>query len=124
MSASTPPLDIVTVMIALATWVVGSEAAYYIGPYSVIIAGAVGGATWSASARPTENRWQTFRYVLWMIGLALISTIPLAEIIARYTDIAPRWMFAPLAVLIAARPDWVLRQVRRAIASRTQGDAP
>lgn len=57
MTAPATPLDIVTVSIALATWVVGAEVAQIVGPYSVIIAGAIGGATWSASSRPRESRW-------------------------------------------------------------------
>lgn len=123
MSAPPQSLDIVTVMIAAATWAVGAEAAQIIGPYSVIILGAIGGATWSASSRQSENRWQALRYVLWMVGLALIATVPLAEIIARWTEIAPRWMFAPVAVVIAARPDWVIRQAKRFITSRS-GEQP
>lgn len=43
MTAPATPLDIVTVSIALATWVVGAEVAQIVGPYSVIIAGAIGG---------------------------------------------------------------------------------
>lgn len=112
MSAPAPSLDIVTVMIAAATWAVGSEAAQIIGPYSVIILGAIGGATWSASSRVSETRWEALRYVLWMVGLALTATVPLAYLIANYTGLAPHWMFAPLAVVIAARPDWVISRVR------------
>jgi hypothetical protein len=123
MSTPTPPLDIVTVMIAAATWAIGSEAAQYVGPYSVIILGAIGGATWSASSRQSESRWQALRYVLWMVGLALIATVPLAELIARWTEIAPRWIFAPVAVVVAARPDWVIRQAKRFITSRS-GEQP
>lgn len=124
MTAPATPLDIVTVSIALATWVVGAEVAQIVGPYSVIIAGAIGGATWSASSRPRESRGAALRYVLWMVGLALIATVPLAELIARWTEIAPRWMFAPIAVIVAARPDWVVRQARRLIEARTSGGAP
>jgi hypothetical protein len=123
MNTPHPQLDIVTVAIALSTWAVGAELAQYVGPYSVIILGAIGGATWSASSRPSGTRWDALGYVAWMVGLALIATVPLAELVARATGVAPRWMFAPVAVVIAARPHWVIAQARRWFASRKE-DAP
>ena len=111
----TPQLDIVTVAVAAATWAVGSEMAQYIGPYSVIVLGAIGGATWSASSRQSESRLDSLKYVLWMVGLALIATVPLAKLVEHWTDIKQQWMFAPIAVVVAARPDWVARQVRRLV---------
>lgn len=120
----TPPLDIVTVAIALSTWALGAELAQYVGPYSIIFLGALGGATWSASSRENETRWQALRYVIWMVGLALIVTVPLAEMISRWSDVAAHWMFAPVAVVVAARPDWVVRQARRLWEARApKGDA-
>lgn len=117
-----PQLDIVTVAIAVSTWAVGAELAQYIGPYSVIVAGAIGGATWAATRRKMNSRWEALAYVLWMVGLALIATVPLAEVVARVSGVAPRWMFAPVAVVIAAQPNWVVRQARSWWGSKSRDD--
>jgi hypothetical protein len=115
-----PPtsLDIVTVAIEVTSKIIDSETAEIVGPYSVIIMGAVGGATWSASSRGGTTRWATFRYVCWMIGLALIVAVPLAAVISNWTEIAPRWMLAPVAVLVAARPDWIWGEITRFVDAR------
>jgi hypothetical protein len=112
-------LDVVTVAIALATLVFGPATAEIVGPYSVIFLGAVGGASWSAAQRPPSSRGRTLGYMSWMVGLALIATVPLAELAAHWSGLNARWMFAPIAVLVAARPAWVLGQLRRVVERRT-----
>lgn len=118
----TPPpsnLDIVTVAIVMATWALGAEAAAIVGPYTVILLSAVGGAAWSASRRRAQRtRVGTLVHMLLSVGLALIATVPLSELIARWTDLQARWTLAPAAVLIAARPDWIWQQVRDRIGGR------
>ncbi|HWH74897.1 MAG TPA: hypothetical protein VNV16_11615 [Methylibium sp.] len=112
MHPTPPPLDIVTVAIALVSLAVGPELAAQVGPYSVILLSAVGGAAWSASASPEASRLLTLRHMLAMVGLALIGTVPLAEGLARLAGIEARWAFGPVAAIIAARPDWVLAWAR------------
>jgi hypothetical protein len=61
-----------------------------------------------------------------MVGLALIGTVPLAEFAAQLSGVNVRWMFAPVAVLIAARPDWVINRIRQLFDRRagTSGEQP
>jgi hypothetical protein len=110
----TPPasLDIVTVAIAVTSWVLGAEIAAIVGPYTVILLSALGGAAWSAGRRTQSSRLGALTHIVLSVGLALIATVPLAELIARWTDLQARWTLAPAAVLIAARPDWIWQQVR------------
>jgi hypothetical protein len=115
-----PPLDIVTVAIAVAALVTGPDLAALIGPYSVILLAAVGGAAWSASSTPEGTRKATLTHMLAMVGLALIGTVPLAEALARFAGIEARWVFGPMAAVIAARPDWVVGWVRRWFATKTK----
>lgn len=116
MAATPPPsLDIVTVTIAVATWIVGAEVAAIVGPYTVILLSALGGAAWSASRSVQLTRMGTLLHIVLSVGLALIATVPAAELIARWTDAQPRWMLAPAAVLIAARPDVLWQWLRTAM---------
>lgn len=120
----TPPqssLDIVTVSIAVASWLVGAEVAAIIGPYTVILLSALGGAAWSAGRRVQGTRLGAAVHIVLSVGLALIATVPLAELIARWTDLQARWTLAPAAVLIAARPDWIWQQLRSRIGGRPGG---
>ena len=115
MTPQTPPLDIVTVAIAVASWMLGAEIAAIVGPYAVILLSALGGAAWSASRTPGRTRGGTVLHMVLGIGLALIATVPLSELLAHWADMQPRWVLAPAAALIAARPDWLWAQVRRRI---------
>ena len=122
MAAPPPtPLDIVTVTIAVATWLVGAEVADVIGPYAVILLSALGGAAWSASRRVQLTRMGTLLHIVLSVGLALIATVPVAELMAWGTRLQSRWMLAPAAVVIAARPD-VLWQLLRSALSRGRTD--
>ena len=129
--AAAPPtsLDIVTVSIAVATWLVGAEVAAVIGPYAVIVLSALGGAAWSASRREQPpglgmvGTLRTLLHILLSVGLALIATVPAAELIARWTDVQSRWMLGPAAVVIAARPDVLWRWLRAAVLRGAARDA-
>lgn len=112
MNPTPPSLDIVTVTIAVTTWMVGAEVAAVIGPYAVILLSALGGAAWSATRRQQPTRAATLLHIALSVGLALIATVPAAELIARWTDLQSRWMLAPAAVLIAARPDVLWQWLR------------
>lgn len=107
----TPSLDIVTVVIAIASWFLGGDVAQIVGPYSVILLSSLGGAAWSASRLPPTSRRATMLHISLSIGLALIATVPLSELLANVAGLQARWTLAPAAVIIAARPDWVWRQV-------------
>jgi Ca2+/Na+ antiporter len=119
MSPPSPPLDIVTVAIAAFTAMFGANVGVPLGTYAVIILGALGGAAWSASKREDSRRMSTLLHMVLMVGLAIICTVPLAEAVASWWHISSRWMFAPVAVVIAARPDWVVAQVKRLLERRT-----
>lgn len=118
-----PQLDIVTVAIALVSLITGPELAALIGPYSVILLAAIGGAAWSATSVESGNRLQTLRHIFLMVGLALIGTVPLAEGLARLAGIEARWALGPVAAVIAARPDWVVGWLQRWVQRKT-GDTP
>jgi hypothetical protein len=119
MTPPPPHLDIVTLMIVLSSAVFGPDLAQAIGPYSVIILSAIGGAAWSATGIEQATRMRTLRHMATMVGLALIGAVPVAEILARVTDIEVRWTLGPVAAAIAARPDLVLGWLRRWFAKRT-----
>lgn len=112
MTPPQPQLDIVTVAIAVLSWIVGAEAAAIVGPYTVIVLSALGGAAWSAGRRTQSSSIAALTHIILSVGLALIATVPIAELIARWTDLQSRWTLAPAAVLIAARPDWLWQQIR------------
>lgn len=119
---SIPPaqhsLDIVTVAIMAASAVVGSNWGGIVGPYAVILLAAIGGATWSAAGRDEGPRWHAVRHVALLVGLSLLATVPLAELLTYITGLQSRWMLGPVAALIAARPEWVMAQIKRFYDSR------
>lgn len=107
------PIDIVTVAIALASWMLGAEAAAIVGPYTVILLAALGGAAWAASRTTGRTHWGTVLHMSGSIGLAVIATVPASELLAQWAGLQARWTLAPAAVMIAARPDWIVAQLRR-----------
>lgn len=118
-----PSLDLVTLAIAIFSAWFSAETATVLATYSVILLGAIGGAGWSASSRGESTTRSTLLHMLAMVGLALILTVPLAELVARASGLNIRWIFAPMAVLISARPEWVVKRIRSAWDNRP-GAAP
>lgn len=117
MATSPPSLDIVSVAIVALTAVFGVNAAV-VGPYAVIFLAAIGGAAWSASNRPPDKRMPTLLHIALMVGLALITTVPIAELVGRWLSLDSRWMFAPIAVVISSRPEWVVATFKKLIERR------
>lgn len=108
---SAPPLDIVSVAVALATAVFSPEVAALLGPYAVIFLGAMLGGAWSASRLELPGRWPTVKYLLGIVALALLVTVPAAEIASRYyTGLSFNYLLGPVAVFIGALgPDGLRR---------------
>lgn len=122
------PIDLVTLAIAVIGAFFGAEVGGVAGPYAVILVSAIGGASWSlATSKPTDTP-HGLVHMACMVGLALILTVPCAEALARMADINVRWVLAPMAAVIAARPAWVIAQLRsivgRRAPARREGDAP
>ena len=108
-----PLLDLVSVAGAVATIAFG-PAGVIVGAYAVVILSALGGAAWSSASRPEDSRLGTLKHFALRVGLALLLTVALADVLQRYTGIEMRWTLGPLAALVAAKPEWVLRRISAA----------
>jgi hypothetical protein len=107
MNTPSPPIDIVTLFIAIDTALFGPELAAVIGPYAVILLGAALGAAWSATRREPGTRGSTLLHMLLMMGWALLVTVPAAAIAGRTFGWEAKWLLGPVAVVIAGiGPDW------------------
>lgn len=107
MTTAPPQIDIVTVATALAALLFSQELAEVIGPYSVIVVGAVLGGAIATGRREVPGFWPGAGFLLAMVTLALLCTVPLSMFIGRYIDTDARWLLGPVAVLVAGiGPDW------------------
>ena len=107
MTASPPPIDIVTVATAVAVALFGQELAVVIGPYAVITLGALLGGAFSASRRESQTLGKSFGFMLSMVALSLLVTVPLAAMLAPYIGADQRWLLGPVAVIISGiGHDW------------------
>jgi hypothetical protein len=57
---------------------------------------------------------------------ALVFTVPAATVLSGWTEIEVRWLFGPVAGLIAAHPDWLWVRLRGMLDRRIghQGEQP
>lgn len=127
-----PPIDLVSLLVLVASLLFGDTLGHALGPYAVIVLGALLGAAWSASRLDPRGGVSTLRHIAMMVVLALIVTVPLASWGADYFQIERRWLFGPVAVVIAGvGPDWpavarwaaaLARNAVEAIANRRNGD--
>ncbi len=109
MPPQSSPLDIVTVAIAFASLLFKPEIAQFVGPYAVIFLGAILGGALSAARRGPATRASTLGYMALVIILALMVTVPLAELLAPQIPIRlePRVLFAPVAAIVSGvGQDW------------------
>lgn len=122
MPPQSTPLDIVTVSVILAGLLFDPRIAEIVGPYAVILLGAVLGGSLSAARRGSSSRVETLGYMALVIILALLVTVPLAEVTAAHIPLArlePRVLFAPVAAIVAGIGhdwpnvgQWAIRLVR------------
>ncbi len=100
---STPPLDPITIGIAVASLVVGAGAAQYLGPYLVIGLGALLGSMIALrSAVDVPNGWRAMIFALVMIALSMSIAIPFAEGMAAVVGKDWKWLAFPVATGLAA----------------------
>jgi hypothetical protein len=129
-----PPIDVVTVAIALASIAFGPRVAEMVGPYAVIFLGAALGGAWSASRRDPASRGSTIVHMLLMMGLAALITVPLAGVAVHYLELDLKLLLGPVAVVIAGiGHDWprvgawaidLVRGLAEAWAGRKRGGLP
>lgn len=125
-----PPLDPVSVAIAISSVVFGPTLAAVIGPYAVIIIASTVGAAWALGRRDPGARLGAALYFLRLNATAVLVTVGLANLGARwlgYDD--TRWMLAPIALVVGGVGDdwprvgrWILHRVARVLERRAGGD--
>lgn len=119
MQPSGTKLDIVSVMTVVAGWALSPEAAAIVGPYTVIFLAALFGAVYAVANKPRASKSNTCLEITWRLLLAVSSTVVVAEITAAMFGINAALIFVPVAVLLAVRPDWVIKTIREKWDSRT-----
>jgi hypothetical protein len=105
---SGPDLGIVAVATWVAAWAFGPEAAGIIGPYSVIILCAIGGASWSASRVTQTTRHAVVMHIALRAGMSMVLTVSCAKLMGAWMGVEPSLLFGAVAIVLAARPDWVI----------------
>lgn len=121
MSTPSPGLDIVTVAAAIAAVMFRPEIAAVVGPYAVILIGAVLGGTWSASRMALQTRWGTVKYLAGIVTLALLVTVPAAEWASSHGGVEFNTALGIVAVFIGALGADGLKAVHRIVMGRVRG---
>lgn len=119
-------LDIVAVAVTVAATVFSPAAAEIVGPYAVIFLGAALGSAWSASRLQLRTKWALTKYVIGMVLLALLVTVPTAVATARYVDgVGFNYLLPPVAIGIGALGAdgiaWLWREGVRLVRVRLRG---
>lgn len=111
MSHATPPMDVVSVIVAVVAVTLGPELAPYVGAYTVLSLGAGIGAMIAVWRKPPSSRASAAALFVTMAIVSVCTAAPVAQIAINYVyDEAPtgwQWVFFPAALGIAAiGHDW------------------
>lgn len=101
MTPTEAQIDPVSVAIAIAGSIIGAELATYVGPYVVIAAGGVVGASFALTRRPPDSKPHPVLFVAWLTVVALLLTVPASIVLASVTGWNTRWMLVPVSALVA-----------------------
>lgn len=120
-------LDPVSVGIALAGVIFGPALAGIIGPYAVIIISATVGAAWALGRRDKAARLGSAWYFLRLNATAVLVTVGLANLAARWLGVSDHtWLLAPIALIVGGVGDdwprvgrWLLVRAGRLFERRT-----
>jgi hypothetical protein len=98
--------DAVGLSIVIAAAAFSPEVAQVVGPYVLIAAASVIGASFALARRPPSSRWGALFYFSRVVGLAILLTVGLsAWLSSRYPDFSERALLAPVALVIGFA-DW------------------
>lgn len=93
--------DSVGLSILIVTAVFSPEVAQVVGPYVLIAAASVIGASLALARRPPSNRWGAVFYFLRVVGLAILLTVGISVwLSSRHPEFSERALLAPVALLI------------------------
>lgn len=107
MTPPPPHPDIVTVAIAVATALFGPQMGEIAGPYGVILLGACLGGAWATTRRPESGAVSSLLYMAGVVGIALLVTVPLSELVASHWGLESRWTLGPVAAIVGGiGHDW------------------
>lgn len=96
------PLDPLSVAQLLMGLVLNPTLASIIGPYSMILLAAIGGAAASlADDKQSLTRWQAFAFFLRGIGVALLWTVPATTLVANYLHWEADWILLIVAAILS-----------------------
>lgn len=105
-SPSTTVTDAVGLSVVLVATLFSPAVAEVVGPYVVIAAAAVIGASFGLARRPPSSRWAALGYFVRVVGLAILLTVGLSTwIVSRHPEFTQRALLAPVALLIGFG-DW------------------
>lgn len=111
--------DAVGLGIFLAGLFYAPSVAQMVGPYIMIVAASVVGASWALKRREKTSRLAAVGYFLRVSGLAVLITVSLAGIgSSYYSSLTERVLITPVALMIGAiGDDWpaLLRAIVRFI---------
>jgi hypothetical protein len=94
------PVSIVTLLVAILTFVTSKEVAGLLGPYAAIAVSASAGAALSLSSTEKDmpKWWNWSFYIMARIGVALVLTGSISQIAAsQFPDLKPSFMLVPIA---------------------------
>ncbi|MES2959815.1 MAG: hypothetical protein V4792_16620 [Pseudomonadota bacterium] len=114
-----PPIDIVSLAIAVAALLFSPELSALIGPYVVILIGATLGAAWGASRRAPTTRAGSLLYVGGMVCVAVLVTVPAAHLSARFLGVHLHWLLGPVAAVVGGLgPDYLIDKLKGVFAAK------
>lgn len=94
-------LSPVQVLTIAAGAVFSPAVAEVVGPYVVILLGAIGGAAVSLMNNESRGRGRAVMIFTGSITIAVLLTVPLALIISGYLPtVRDQWLFAPMALVL------------------------
>ena len=95
-------LDPAKVITLLAGFVVSQQVAQIVGPYSLIILAAIGGAGAALGSTTSRNRWNSAVFFGRTVLISLMFTVPMASWLSGYLGRdESQWLFAPTSFVLA-----------------------
>ena len=98
---SQPDLTPVTLFTQLAGVVFGASVAMVVGPYIVILIGAMGGSAVAILQRESTGNVRAFIYFLAMTSASVMLTVPLSLMVGGiFGGVQVHWLFAPFSFIL------------------------
>jgi hypothetical protein len=94
-------IDPVSVAVAVASLIIGPQAAQIAGPYAAIIVGSFAGCLLALRTRDPSSTFKAGWFIALLMTMSVMLTVGVSLVVSKWTGWDSQWLLFPVSLLLA-----------------------